>query len=176
GVRGAAAVAGEQQLAAVAQGVHAQPRGLLQLRLQRRVRGQRLHVAHCLVEFGGDRRAHRAHGTLHAVAPPGLKWKSSRLPPCARSAVDSRTRSTGSQTNIMKPPPPAPETLVARAPLSIASASSASIIGLLMLLAMRFFASQPCCRVRAKPARSPCSRFSFICTASALSWCMASSE
>src|SRR5690606_29143419 len=173
GVGRAAAVAGDQQAVATAQRVRAQPDRGHDAVGDGGIGGHRLEVGDGLAELCGD---HVPHGTLQATAPVGLKWKSRSRPPSAASARDRRTRSQGSHTNIMKPPPPAPETLVATAPLARATASTASSIGLVMLEAMRFLASQPACRVRAKAARSPLSRASFICTASAFSACMASTD
>ena len=73
-VRGAAAVAAEQQLPAVAQRIDAQRHRLLELQVQRIVCGKRLHVRQRLVEFAADHLLDRiAHAVLHAVAPPGLK-------------------------------------------------------------------------------------------------------
>src|SRR6476646_9171192 len=57
-------------------------------------------------------------GTIHDSTPVCVKMTLSGVPPAADNARISCGLCSGSVTNIMKPPPPAPEILPPRAPFA----------------------------------------------------------
>ena len=89
--------------------------------------------------------------------------------------MTARRRSSGAR-NMMKPPPPAPDTLPAVAPAARATASAFSICGLLMPRAISRLLLQPASRVRETSARSPFSSAFFMAMADCLRLCVASIE
>lgn len=90
------------------------------------------------------RGAHRR--TYQVSHPPSLNLTGAARPPAAFSASMSCKRSSGSTMNIMKPPPPAPETLPASAPLARAMSRSSSMRAFEMRDEVCLFAVHESCR------------------------------
>src|SRR5690606_10550090 len=114
----AATVASQQNLAFVAQACDAGLCCACQGSLQCGVGGQGVHDAACL----GDLRLNVGlYQILHAWLPFLVKWQLLACPSNWASVRRTSMRRSGGTKNIMKPPPPAPETLPALAPASMAA-------------------------------------------------------
>src|SRR5262249_28089995 len=99
-------------------------------------RSQTVHNLRGLIELG-----HYVfvQHSLHASVPRFVKWHAITRPPALELSVRiTSTRRAGSTKNIMKPPPPAPDTLPARAPASMAISNVRSISGFDMPSAVNF--------------------------------------
>src|SRR6516165_9499096 len=113
---------------------------------------------------GVSRRYRRICQVSH---PRSVNFTGPASPPAASSAVISLRRSSGETINIRKPPPPAPDTFPASAPLVKATLHSLSMRSFETPEAVIFFAAHESSRIRAIPSMLPTSNAFFIAIASA---------
>src|SRR4029077_4686154 len=109
---------GEQDLFAGTERVAAGSGDLFYLRGDVLVSGNALKGSERLGNLAGDVFFHsdlhsRAHRNLQAIAPCSVNCTVMGCTCSERSTRNTSGRRIGSTTNIMKPPPPAPETLPA---------------------------------------------------------------
>src|SRR5271169_3509761 len=118
GVRRTTAIAGEKQLASVPDGDRCNLDDVPDDGHECRIVDCRLDRIARSNQVIQDR---RQRSTCHVSHPRSANLTGPAIPPVALSASSSPRRSSGRTRNIKKPPPPAPETFPASAPLATAT-------------------------------------------------------